>query len=234
MAWIPITLLPPLLFLLYRPAPEVGFYIAERFLYLPSVGWSILAGGIIARALEAQTRLVRPAWRVAGLAGILAGYAALTVIRLAPWGDPVDLYLAMKSQPSLSPAMRLLVRNNLGQLLLDRGELAEARAEFEAAVHVGPDDPRTHNNMGVLLIREGRSLEAVPWLEAAIRLDPAYADAYGNLGAAEEALGHITAARAAYEAGLRLDPTSSRLRAGLRRIGQGAGIGIAPAGQVGR
>ncbi len=232
-AWIPITLLPPLLFLLYRSAPEVGFYIAERFLYLPSVGWCILAGVIIARWLEARPWLVSPAWRVVGLVGLLVGYATLTAIRLAPWSDPVDHYVAMKSQRHLPPAMRLLIRNNLGQLLLERGELANARTELEAALQLGPEDPRTHNNMGVLLIREGRSLEAVPWLEAAIRLDPAYADAYGNLGAAEEALGNSSAARAAYEAGLRLDPTSSRLRAGLRRSAQRAGVGAAPTGEVG-
>lgn len=217
-AWVPITLSVPLLFILYAPAPETGFMTAERFLYLPSVGWCVLLGSLLARAVECRERLAVSGWGLATLGGVFVGYASLTLLRLLPWADAADLYAAMKAQADLPVPVRVLVHNNLGKVYLDRGEFAEAGGEFRAALRLQPDYAFAHNNLGVLLIRQGRPVEARRWLESAIRLNPTYADALGNLGAAYEASGDLPAARAAYEAGVRVAPGSAWLAGGLARV----------------
>jgi protein O-mannosyl-transferase len=216
-AWVPILLLPPLLFALYAPAPERGFFTAERFLYLPSVGWCVLLGALIHLVIERQAPHAGPTWGWVSCGALLVGYAALTALRLQPWAEATEFYRAMQTQSGLSPATRSLVHNNLGRLYLERGESRPAQEEFQAALRIRPDQVSTLNNLGVLLIREGRPAEARPWLETAIRLNPAHAEAYGNLGAALEAEGDLPAARQAYEAGLRVAPGSTWLLQGLAR-----------------
>lgn len=217
-AWIPITLLPALLFTLDGRAPETGFFTAERFLYLPSVGWCVLLGSAASSLLEGHPTRPWAGWRWMMVGGLVLGYAGLTLVRLQPWADAADLYEAMKTQSNMPAAVRVLVHNNLGEVYLEQGEISAARAEFQAALQLKPDYAFAHNNLGVLLIRQGRPTEARPWLETAIRLDPNYSDAYGNLGAAYEAVGDLSAARRAYEAGLRIAPGSVWLVKGLARV----------------
>lgn len=230
-AWLPITLAPPLLFVLYAPAPELGFLTAERFLYLPSVGWCVLLGALIARVMEGWGP-TRWSWRgTATFGGLVAGYAGLTLLRLLPWADAAGLYLAMQARAGMPLAMQVLVHNNLGKVYLERGEFSSAREQFQAALRLKPNHAFALNNLGVLLIREGRPAEARPWIERAIRIDPTYGDAYGNLGAAYEAAGDLPAARRAYEAGLRVAPTSAWLAQGLSRVN--AAIVESPISQAG-
>jgi tetratricopeptide (TPR) repeat protein len=220
-AWLPIMLLPPLCFIWYEFAPESGFMTAERFLYLPSVGWCVLAGLLVEKALRAQRPLGLEAFGWATLACVLLAYAALSTVRLAPWSDAADLYRAMLLQPGQPAQVRTYIHNNLGGVYLERGDLPAARAQLEASLRLNPEYAFALNNMGVLLIRQGEPRAAQPWLERAIRLRPDYADAYANLGAAFEALGDLVAARHVFAAGLRVAPTSARLAAGLRRAGGG-------------
>ncbi|MBI4537607.1 MAG: tetratricopeptide repeat protein [candidate division NC10 bacterium] len=223
-AWLLLMLTPPLLFIWYEFAPQSGFLTAERFLYLPSVGWCVLAGALFGKLLQPGRGAGGRLYGWATLIAVLAAYAGLNTVRLAPWADAAELYRAILRQGGQSVQVRLDVHNNLGGVYLDRGEFAAAHREFQAALRLSPKYVFALNNMGVLFIRQGEPAAALPWLEKAIRLRPDYADAYGNLGAAYEALGDLGRARAAYAAGLRLAPASTRLAAGLRGVGGAPGI----------
>jgi tetratricopeptide (TPR) repeat protein len=221
-AWMPIMLLPPSLFVLHTTAPDIGFFTAERFLYLPSVGWCILLGSLIAAATEGRRTVPSSFWGVMIFCGTLLGYTGLTLIRLIPWADAADLYVAMKAQAHMPAATRVLVHNNLGKVYLERGEMSAARQEFQAALRLRPEYAPGNNNLGVLMLREGEPAAARHWLEMAIRLDPNYGEAYGNLGAVYEALGDLTAARQAFERGLQASPNSAFLARGLARVKAGS------------
>lgn len=223
-AWIPIMLLPPLLFILEARAPTQGFFTAERFLYLASVGWCVLLGSVVIGAAEGAKRAGPPRWESLILVGLILGYAGITLVRLLPWADPVDLYAAIQAQTNVPSRVRILVHNNLGEVYLGGGKFQEARQEFFAALRLDPSYIFPYNNLGVLAIREGRPAEARPWLETAIRLNPRYGEAYGNLGAAYEALGDLSAARWAYEQGLRVAPGSAWLTKGLDRVIAGGAL----------
>lgn len=66
----------------------VGFVLAERVLYMPSVGYCFLFGYGYA-ALE---RRLGPKWSRMGLAVVLTVYGVRTVIRNNDWQDDESLY----------------------------------------------------------------------------------------------------------------------------------------------
>ncbi len=181
-AWIPLLLLPAVAFGALTAPPAAGVFVAERFLYLPSAGWCVLAGALLRRAGRGLpgTAAVLPA-------AVLVGYAALVLLRLQPWADPVRHFRAMQAQEGLSRPLEVFLHSELGRTHLERGEFVEARREFLAGLALQPDSPVLHNHLGALLIEEGRPAEAAPWLEQALRLLPGYADARQNLQVAREA-----------------------------------------------
>jgi tetratricopeptide (TPR) repeat protein len=215
--WIPVTLAPPMGLLLYAPAASRGFLTAERFTYLPSVGWCLLLGWLAHEALTAVTQRTRR-WVGLAFGCVLIGYAVLTGLRLQPWADPIKYYRAVQAQADVPAPLRAYAHNDAGRIFLERGEFDQARQEFLAALRFEPQYAEPHNNLGVLEIQAGEPAKALPWLVTAVRLDPAFTKAYGNLARAYEALGDIAGARRAYEAALRLDPSSSWLRSGLARL----------------
>jgi len=225
---VPITLVPPLLFVVFAYIPGTPLLVADRYLYLPSVGWCIVVGCGLAGFLNQSPAVPSQTWRLAIVGTLLSGFAALTMVSLPTWRDPVEFLEVARRQPNLSVWVRTVLNDNLGLLYLERGDFDRARAQFLVAARLSPGAASPRNNMGVLLIREGRPAEAKPWLAAAIRLNPAMASSYGNLGAAYEALGDLPAARSAFAEGLRIAPGSAWLTQGLART---APRGDGPAGR---
>jgi protein O-mannosyl-transferase len=132
----------------------VGVLMAERFLYLGSVGFCLWAGQWPAALAEAAARAGRPwlARRLPALALlVLAMLAARTVVRNADWRDPIALYEA-----ELRHAPRdVTVNNNLAVAYLGRGEPARAMQRLEVALAVAPGYWRAHVNMGICRHRLG-------------------------------------------------------------------------------
>jgi tetratricopeptide (TPR) repeat protein len=87
---------------------------------------------------------------------------------------------------------------NLGILLRERGERAEARALFEEALRYDPAFAKGHYELGVLLDQQGDTESAVRELERAAALDASYPEPHyvlariyrrqGNAGRADEAM----------------------------------------------
>ena len=72
-------------------------------------------------------------------------------------------------------------REQLADLLAERGELDEAVAEFERLSSAQPE-ARHHFNLGILYSRRGDSAAAERHYRAALAQMPAHADSLGNLG----------------------------------------------------
>jgi tetratricopeptide (TPR) repeat protein len=61
----------------------------------------------------------------------------------------------------------------LGNALAETpGRLADAIAEYKAALRIEPDHPKAHINLGDALAQTGRMAEAIAEYEAALRLRP--------------------------------------------------------------
>ena len=78
---------------------------------------------------------------------------------------------------------------NLGRLLHEQGEVAEAERCYRRAVDLLPEEPVAVFDLGVALQDQERFAEAAAAYERTLALDDTFADAHFNLAAVYEALG---------------------------------------------
>jgi tetratricopeptide (TPR) repeat protein len=197
----------------------IGSIMAERFVYLPSIG---LAGCVVAAiyALGQQvshTRLsaMRTTWIAVGI--LCLACAVRTYTRNFDWFDERSLWTsAMEVCPGSAK-----VHHNLGHVLVQLpGRLPDAIDEFQAALRIQPEYAEAHNNLGSALAQlPGRLPDAIAEFRAALRIDPRNAEAHNNLGLAlADSGGHWPEAIAEYEAALRLDPNLAEAHNNLGNV----------------
>jgi tetratricopeptide (TPR) repeat protein len=197
----------------------IGSIMAERFVYLPSIG---LAGCVVAAIYElgrhvSRQRLfaVRTAWIALGLL-CLAG-AVRTYARNLDWLDDRSLWTsAVNVCPGSAKA-----HYNLGNVAKELpGGLSDAIAQYEAALRIDPEYALAHNNLGLALVDSGGPVQqAITQYEAALRIDPDLAEAHNNLGNALSQLpGRMPDAIAQYEAALRINPDYAQAHYNLGTI----------------
>jgi len=213
----------------------IGSIMAERFLYLPSIG---LAGCIVAAICALRPRTARHAWVALGLICLVP--AARTYARNFDWKDELSLWSsaveicpgsakahynfgkALETVPGRLPdaiaeyreSLRIDtdhadVHNNLANALSNiPGRLPEAIAEYQAAARIQPDRAEPHNNLAIALARiPGRLPEAIAEYRAALRIRPHNAEIHYNLANALHSLtGGLADAIDEYREALRIDP----------------------------
>ncbi len=201
LVWFVITLLPVLN---VRLMPIAAF--AERYVYLPSVGfcWMLAWAALqLWRLGDARGR----AWRL-GLASTAAALAVMavvhTVIRNRDWHDDVRFY---RSTLAVSPDAYVM-HTDLGKVYWETGRRQLAEQEWRAAAAIQPEDPIVLSNMGVLLTAEHRYDEAVADLKHALQNTPNDSGAYVDLGIAYDQMGRPDDAEREFQTAIRLSPLS--------------------------
>lgn len=97
-------------------------------------------------------------------------------------------------------------RITYGNLLCDRGELAEAMTHFRRATELNPGHVLGWYNLGNTLQSDGQVEDAVAAFRKAVAVDPSHIDARNNLGAALQDLGERDEAVGCFEDLLRDHP----------------------------
>jgi tetratricopeptide (TPR) repeat protein len=203
--WLLLTLAPVL-----NARWMAGNVFAERYLYLPSVGFCWLAGWAGAQVWSSAAR--RPGFRRGAVGFALCGVALLcaarTFARNPDWRDDYTLYTrTLQCSPDA-----FLIRANLGKVYWDRGDLAAAEREWRQALELGPKNVVTLNNLGVLYTRKKRYPEAVEFLKRAIAQNPNFATAHISLGTAYAEMGEREQAEGEYRRAVALAPLSIEAR----------------------
>jgi tetratricopeptide (TPR) repeat protein len=189
----------PLLPVLYIPALGENT-LAERYLYLPSVGFVLLVGILVARLVARRAGALPVA--VGAMAVIAAVYAGLTVSRNRVWRDDYSLWTqTVMDSPDSAAAW-----SDLGAALAERGETGRAIEAYQTALRISPELVRSRNNLGVAYGDAGRADLAEEYLLSALRLDPGYTEAYVNLGNLYSRLGRLDDAVAQYRAAVDRKP----------------------------
>ena len=201
--WFLVTLAPAL-----NPRWMPESVLAERYLYLPSVGLCWVFGWAVARGFQ-MTAARRHFWRV-GLCGATAALAILCftgiVRRNRDWHDDVTLYTRTLA---VSPnAFQML--NNLGQVYYDGGKPEAAEREWLRAHKLWPTNYIVLENLGLVYTDEQRYDEAVDILEESLRVTPNNPDAYVNLGKVYLAMGQRQLAEQQFRTALTLAPLDVR------------------------
>lgn len=177
-----LTILP----VLYIPAIAAA-PMAERYLYLPAVGFAVITGAFIKWALREGNRKAVLAVFVI----VAALYSYGTLKRSEVWKDDFTLWsVTARSSPD-SP----IVHNNLGIELFYRGKTDEAVSEYKRAIELFEPYPSAHYNLGNAYFYMGMIDEALTHYVRSVELEPDnvealhnLADIYANKGMAKEAV----------------------------------------------
>lgn len=178
----------------------IGANMAERFIYLPSLG---LAGcALIAIQALTERFSTRAVWGVAGALALILG--ARTYARNLDWRDGVSLWTsAINAYPEAARP-----HNNLGyELEQIPGRLPDAIAQYQEALRIRPDYAEAHYDLGNALLRTpGRLNDSIAEYQAALRISPRYAEAHNNLGSALLRIpGRLPDAAAEFQAALQIN-----------------------------
>ena len=196
----------------------VGVWVAERTLYLPSVGVSLLAVGLGQYAVgflrESPARLRWSAVGAATLLLLLGG--ARTWTRNAAWRDTEAVFMTLAEEHPESFRTQWW----MGMRLIDAGEQTRGLEWLSRAVDLNPNELRLQLDFVRGLLLAGRSEEAVALLSGLPPADPAR-DVY--LTQSHIQLDQPDRAREAVQEGL------SRFPADARLLGQARELGVDPA-----
>jgi Flp pilus assembly protein TadD len=179
-----ITLFPALGFLNVYPFRFA--FVADHFQYLAGIGpiTLVTAGATISfKRFEKWRRFRGPVFGV-----LLAVLSVLTWRQCGMYTDPETLWRTTLAKDPNS----FLANNNLGVILVRKGQLEEAFAHFQKALQSHPDNPDALNNLGLTLAkayhdyantlaRMGRKGEAIVQLGKVLELCPDFADARHDL-----------------------------------------------------
>ncbi|KAL7871094.1 hypothetical protein SRHO_G00085910 [Serrasalmus rhombeus] len=154
----------------------VGFVVAERVLYIPSMGFCLLVA-VGVRALWVRLRRSSSRTLVLACSGALVLlFGVKTVLRNQDWHNEEMLY---KSGITVNPAKAW---GNLGNVLKNQGKMAEAERAYRNALYYRRNMADMLYNLGLLLQENNKFSEALHYYKLAIGSRPTLASAYLNTG----------------------------------------------------
>ena len=144
MAGLLLTVLP------FLPASNllfpVGFVVAERVLYLPSMGFTLLVGSSAYRLATGKHKLLRACAKM-GVVLLLVTHSGKTLVRNRDWHSRLSLYASvLRHYPTNSHMYVNLAREYRNIEDFDKAELA-----YKQAMLLAPSDPTAFVNFGSML-----------------------------------------------------------------------------------
>jgi len=210
LAWYLVAVLPVCgLLPISVPSP-----VADRYLYLPSVGACLVAGwgvGVLAGRLE---RGWRGALAVA-LGVVVTAFAVQSWVTSGIWRDSETLWSAVLERDPKNYNAEV----NLGAALFDRGDYEGALEHYRRATELAPGLIHAYRSLGAIHLLKGELDEARYWLRRAATDPPAHvltrskvlrtrSRACFQLGQLEESQGNLATAVENYERAYRLSETT--------------------------
>lgn len=173
--------------------------LAERYLYIPSLGFAIALGFII-NALAEKSLLKNYVTAVFIL--IIATYSFGVATRNTVWRDGYSLWSdAVRKMPESSRS-----HNDLANAYLEKGQFDDAIREYKTALRLKPNFPAYHFNIGKALQQYGRIDEAVHEYSLALKLKLDYGEVHNSMGNIYISQGLIDKAIQEYKTASRLNP----------------------------
>jgi len=210
----------------------IPYPFAERYLYLPSVGFSLMIAGLVSQYAQ-QPKAAKAMTAILLL--IFCMYAAGTIQRNKIWKDNYTLWSdtvqkspnnaivrsnlgdALKNRGRIREAIEQITLatkldphteffRNLGNAYYDAGDRQEALRQYEKALSLEPANAMAHNDLGSLYGEMGEFNKAILHFESAVRLAPSHADSHYNLGMAYRDAGMIDKSVEQFEIAARINP----------------------------
>jgi tetratricopeptide (TPR) repeat protein len=164
---------------------------AERYLYIPLMGFSLLLGHVISAIYNRRKILA-----IGLLVALSLLYGLRTYERNNVWKDNMSLYESMVRSDPANPVAHGL----LGLELQRTGKMDVALLHLNEAARLDPEDPRTAGNLGNLYFRLGEHERAIEHYERALGLGLSDIRVHYNIALAAERLGDEGRAQRHYRA----------------------------------
>jgi len=180
------------------PITEVS---AERFVYLPSLGFCLLLATL---AMRLRTRW--PAHTTALVVLVLISYGVRTVARNTDWRDESTLFTKTVQAADESARAHL----NLGNVHYRAGRPREALAEYKQALDIDPKYAGAWSASAGAYKDLGQMDDAFRCIRRAIELEPTNANFQNSLGVLYVQQSEFASAVACFREALRFDPANRR------------------------
>ncbi len=221
-------------------APVIGLVqtgsqaIADRYTYLPSIGFFIIVAWAVPEFL-AKWRY-RKIVLTASMLLVLLVLSVCTVFQVRHWRNSITLFehtakvtkdnhiaydnlgCALAQQDRLDEAVENFTKalrikhdfggahNNFGCALLQQGKLTAAVTHFEEALRINPNLPGAHKNLADTLFQQSSFAKAVTHYKKALQIKPDFASVHAKLAYALEAMGRFDQAVKYYTRALQTEP----------------------------
>jgi Flp pilus assembly protein TadD len=221
--WFVLSLLPS------SNIYPIGAYMAEHWLYMPSIGFFLLVARWVLSLHSYKTGVFLAV-------SLLGFYSILTVRQTDYWKELIPFYertLAFNPEsPRLLNNLAVAYHNNkeyekaietyekaieidptyfetfcnLGTVYHDVKEYRKAEEAYGREIAINPTYPKVYNNLGALYNDTGRYRKAIEAYKKAIGLKPGQMETYFNLGLAYQNVGKYKESIAAYKKAIGLKP----------------------------
>jgi protein O-mannosyl-transferase len=177
---------------------------ADRYMYLPMVGLSIMLAWGMREVLKN---------RIAIFGAVVACLtcAALCEAQIQYWRNSGTLFRHALDVTSGN----YLAHHNLGVALAAEGRFAEAIEQYQSALQIEPDAPNVQTDYGNALAKSGRVQEAIAHYQATLQAFPDSPITHNDLANALAAAGRKPEAITEYQTALRLKPDYEEARNNL-------------------
>lgn len=189
----------------------ISWLVAERYLYLPSISWSIGAAFLAERC--SRTYKTRATAGIL-MALLIAAYSVRTVIRNLDWKTHASIWRATAKVSPESPK----AHNNMGDVYMLEGNMEKAAEEFRRAVELRPDYADAYHNLANVYRSTGRLDEAAANYEKAAALNPRLYQSYINLAGIYFQKGLTVRAKEYLEKALAVKPDDESVKQALASL----------------
>ena len=153
---------------------QISWVVAERYMYLPSLGFIIVVAYGLLKLKEWNTRVF---WSF--LTILLIVYSILTIRRNLEWTNQDTLWVAtIRESPSSTLAL-----NNIGDYYGRHGDITQAIAAFQRAIEIRPTYAEATHNLGNAYALSGDATKAAQMYQRALQLKPTLIESAVNLAA---------------------------------------------------
>jgi protein O-mannosyl-transferase len=182
---------------------------ADRYTYLPQIGLYILITWAVAD-FTASWRRRRE---------ILSVGAAITIGVLS-WRAWIQTSYWRDSETLFTHALAVTVnndvaQNNLGIVLLQKGQLDEAISKLQTAVDLRPENAPAHNNLAKALLQKGQVADAMVHYRKLLEIQPENVEGHNILGSVLIQQGRIREAIEQWQETLAIQPDNGNAKSNL-------------------
>ncbi|MDO8141630.1 MAG: tetratricopeptide repeat protein [Candidatus Brocadiales bacterium] len=212
MAWFFIMILPVMNII------PIGNIMAERYLYIPVMGFCVVKGILIYRitdrTLSPRAIPLRRMVQIVLVTIMISGYGFSIIWKNGDWRDEFTLWIkTIQRSPNSHRA-----HCNLGIVYMENGLTEKAQIEYQTALELNPQNANIHNNLGAVYTKKGLDDKALTEYKEAINLDNRYAQPHNNLGNIYFNQGLVDKAKTEYEEALRIKPDHALAHNGLGNV----------------